>query len=69
MKHTLEVIFRKEQVIKMLSNEPFTDEEASLFIKKYKFDTIEEKYAFVKGMNEVLGWSEIFIPEFELLDK
>jgi hypothetical protein len=27
---------------------------------------MEEKLAFIKGLNEAVGWAEICIPEFEL---
>ncbi len=66
MKHTVRVVFGKEQVIKSYNNEPLTEEEKSLFIKEYEFDTLKEKHAFIKGLNEANGWVEFFIPELEL---
>lgn len=66
MKHTVKVIFGKEQVIKTYNDEQLTDEEISLYVKDYEFDTLEEKLAFVKGLNEAIGWVEFCIPELEL---
>lgn len=66
MKHTVKVIFGKEQVIKAYYGEPLTEEELQQNVKQYEFDTLEEKLAFIKGLNEAVGWVEICIPEFEL---
>jgi len=68
MKHTLKVIFGKEQVIKAYNNESFTDEELAINVKVYSFNTNEEKEAFVKGINETIGWTECCIPELELCE-
>ncbi len=35
-------------------------------VKQYEFDTIEELQAFIKGLNEAVGWLEIYIQETEL---
>lgn len=32
------------------------------FIKEYKFDSIQEKHAFIKGLNQAIGWIEICVP-------
>jgi hypothetical protein len=66
MKHTVKVVFGKEQVIKVYNNQPLTDEEQILFVKEYEFETLQEKLAFIKGMNEAIGWIEFCIPELEL---
>ena len=66
MKHTVKVIFGKEQVVKVYNNEPLTEEEQSLFVKEYEFETLQEKLAFIKGLNEANGWVEFCIPELEL---
>jgi hypothetical protein len=66
MKQTAKVIFGKEQVIKVYNDEPLTEEEQSLFVKVYEFDTLQEKLAFIKGLNEANGWVEFCIPELEL---
>ena len=69
MKHTVKVIFGKEQVIKVYNNEPLTDEEKSLFVKEYEFETLKEKLAFIKGLNEANGWLEFCIPDLELREE
>lgn len=66
MKYTLKVIFGKEQVAKAYKNEYFTEYELKNHIKIYDFDSISERKAFIKGINETLGWSECCLPEFEL---
>lgn len=68
MTHTLKIIFGKEQVLKAYNKESFTKEEEKLNIKEYKFESIEEKDAFIKGLNEAIGWTEFCIPELELCE-
>jgi|LakMenEpi03Aug12_release.lakeMendotaPanAssembly.Ray.scaffolds.fasta_scaffold1289118_2 hypothetical protein len=66
MKHTLHVIFGKEQVAKFYNNdESLTDEEISLYTKQYHFNTEAEKLAFIYGLHESNGWQEYCIPESE----
>lgn len=66
MKHSLKVIFGKEQVAKRHNNKPFTDEEIKLNLKEYQFNSDDEKQAFIKGLNEAIGWIEFCIPELEI---
>ena len=66
MKHTLKVIFGKEQVVKIYNNKPLADEENKLNVKEYQFNSEEEKQAFIKGLNESIGWMDFCIPEFEI---
>lgn len=65
MKHTVKIIFGKEQITKIYNNETFTDEELRINVKKYSFNSIEEKEAFINGINEAVGWMECFFTEFE----
>lgn len=66
MKYTLKVIFGKEQVGKFYGNINLTDEEIKLNVKEYQFNSIEEKYAFIKGLGEAIGWVDYCIPEIEM---
>jgi hypothetical protein len=66
MKHTLKVIFGKEQVVKIYNNTPLSDEEIKLNVKEYQFNSAEEKQAFIKGLNEAIGWVDLCIPELEI---
>jgi hypothetical protein len=66
MKHSVKVIFGKEQVIKVYNGELLNEEEQSLFVKEYEFDTLQEKMAFINGLNEAIGWVEFCIPEMDL---
>lgn len=68
MKHSVKVIFGKEQILKVYSNESLNEEEINTNVKNYEFNSIEEKNAFIKGLNEAVGWIDICIPEFELLE-
>lgn len=65
MKHTLRVIFGKEQIVKTYNNKALTDEEIKLNVKEYLFNSEEEKLAFIKGLNEAIGWVDFCIPELE----
>ena len=66
MKHSLKVIFGKEQVAKIYNNTPLSDEEIKLNVKEYQFNSSEEKQAFIKGLNEAIGWVDFCIPELEI---
>ena len=66
MKHTLKVIFGKEQVVKIYNNTPLSDEEIKLNVKEYQFNSAQEKQAFIKGLNEAIGWVDFCIPELEI---
>ncbi len=66
MKYKLKVIFGKEQVSKILNNEALSDEELNLNVKEYQFETEIEKQAFIRGLNEAVGWTEFCIPELEI---
>ena len=61
MKHTIKIIFGKEQVNKFLTDVPFTEEEKSINEKEYHFETQLELDAFLKGVNETIGWLECYI--------
>lgn len=66
MKYTLKVVFGKEQISKIYNNEPFSQEELDNNIKEYSFNSIEEKDAFIKGINEAVGWTECYIYNLDL---
>ncbi|MCU0360058.1 MAG: hypothetical protein MUF75_04960 [Bacteroidia bacterium] len=66
MKHTIKIVFGKEQVLKLHSSQPLTKEEKLLNVKEYTFNSLKEKDAFINGINEGLGWMEICIPELEI---
>lgn len=68
MRHSLKVIFGKEQVLKAYNDYPLNEEELKYNVKFYDFDTIEEKKAFIKGLNESKGWNEFCIPELEIIE-
>jgi hypothetical protein len=63
MKHSIKIIFGKEQVNKFLSDVPLTKEEKSINEKEYHFKTQLELDAFLKGVNETVGWLECYIVE------
>lgn len=63
MKHSIKIIFGKEQINKFLSDIPFSAEAESLNEKEYNFETVDELNAFVKGVNETVGWLECYIVE------
>ncbi|MCC7521235.1 MAG: hypothetical protein IT220_06335 [Flavobacteriaceae bacterium] len=61
MKYTVTIIFGKEQVSKIFNSENLTNEELKLNKKVYSFDTLIEKEAFIKGIEESIGWSECYV--------
>jgi hypothetical protein len=63
MIHSIKIIFGKEQVNKFLSDVPFSKEEKSINEKEYHFETQLELDAFLKGVNETVGWLECYIVE------
>ncbi len=66
MKHSLKVIFGKEQVLKFFNNESLTAEEIELNTKEYQFNTVEEKIAFMNGLHAAIGWVEFCMPEMQI---
>lgn len=69
MRHKLKVVFGKEQVNKVYSNVPLNSAECNLNIREYYFDTIEEKNAFCKGLDEAIGWLEYCLPDYMFEEK
>ena len=69
MKYLAEIIFGKDQVRKFHNNEPLDDFEKIINLKKYNFESREERNAFYKGIGEAMGWLEFeVIKEFEEKD-
>ena len=69
MKYLAEIIFRKDQVIKFHNNQPLNDFEKIINLKKYNFESREERNAFYKGIGEAIGWLDFnVIKEFEERD-
>ena len=68
MNYKIRIIFGKEQVIKAYNNLPLSAEELDKTVKEYTFNTLEEKEAFIKGINEAIGWTDCCIPELELCE-
>ncbi len=63
MKHKVKIIFGKEQVNKFLSDVPFSIDEKTINEKEFSFETKSELDAFIKGVNETIGWLECYIVE------
>ncbi len=65
MSHSIKIVFGKEQVSKFLSNIPLSKEEKNINEKEYSFENKRELNAFVKGINETIGWMDCYIIENE----
>jgi hypothetical protein len=66
MSYHTKIIFGKDEVRKYHNNEAFTDDEKSINLKNYTFETRAERNAFYKGIDEAMGWLEYeVINEFE----
>jgi len=58
MSYTVEIIFGKEQVIKLRQGNILSDYENLINRKRYEFETLSERNAFYKGLSEAEGWLE-----------
>lgn len=67
MKHSLSIVFGKEQVLKVYNNETLSNEEIKLYVKDFQFNSLQEKLAFMDGLNAGHGWVDFCIPEIESL--
>lgn len=59
------VIFGTEQVNKIHNGFLLTNEEKKLFQKEYNFNSVDEELAFIKGIEEAVGWNECYVLENE----
>lgn len=66
MKEKLKIVFGSNAVRKLYVNKQFTNEELEINIKEYEFDSKIEKRAFIRGIEETIGWNEYCIPELEI---
>jgi hypothetical protein len=62
----LKIVFGKEQVLKLYTNQELSEREISENVRYYDFSTEMEKIAFIKGIEESLGWNAYCIPDFEI---
>ena len=58
MKYSIKIIFGKEQVDKYLSEISLDEDEKEIHEKEYFFETKAELEAFIKGLDEAVGWTE-----------
>lgn len=66
MSYHTKIIFGKEQIRKYHNNENLTDLEKTINIKKFLFETREERNAFYNGISSAVGRFEFeVISEFE----
>ncbi|MBR9833272.1 hypothetical protein GYB57_14100 [bacterium] len=63
---TLKVVYGAEQVQKLYANQKLSQTELRENVKTYQFESIKEKNAFIKGMEEALGWNNYCIPATEI---
>lgn len=60
---TIQIVFGSEAVNKMIHNQPLSEEEKTVNQKTYTFKTEEEKLAFMKGIEQGIGWQTAFMVE------
>lgn len=68
MKEKLKIVFGSSAVRKLYANRSLTNKELEENIKEYEFDSKIEKRAFIRGIEETIGWNEYCIPELEIED-
>lgn len=66
MKHTIRIIFGKEDVDNYLRDGDFTQTLEGVHIKEFYFETESEKMAFCKGIDEAIGWLEYCIVDNQM---
>jgi hypothetical protein len=65
MKHSVKIIFGKEQVNKFILDTPFSKEEKDINEKIFYFKSKGELNAFIKGVDITVGWSEAYTAEIK----
>jgi len=60
---TLTITYGKEQVIKKHNGQKLTTDEEAQFVKTYSFENDKETKAFTMGIEEAVGWQEVYIEE------
>ena len=60
MKYMVSYILGKEQINKYLQDIELSDVEKSINVKTYSFNSKTELLAFEKGMQEAVGWTEVY---------
>ncbi|MDY0015666.1 MAG: hypothetical protein RBS13_05600 [Bacteroidales bacterium] len=53
------LLFGKEEINVFLEKDELSNEMKFINLKIYYFDTEIEKNAFLKGINEAVGWQEV----------
>ena len=56
----LALLFGKEEINYYLFNNILTTDMRSLNLKVYTFDSKIERLAFMKGIDEGIGWQEVY---------
>jgi hypothetical protein len=57
----IQIVFGSEAVCKMIHKQPLTEEEKNVHQKTYTFATMAEQVAFVKGIEEAVGWQQAYV--------
>jgi hypothetical protein len=65
MKHSVKIIFGKEQVNKFILDTPLSKEEKDINEKIFYFKSKGELNAFIKGVDITVGWSEVYSAEIK----
>ena len=59
----IKLLFGKEEVNYYLNNNKLTNEIETINVKTYEFKTEKEYKAFMRGINEGIGWQEALVIE------
>jgi hypothetical protein len=60
---SITITYGKEQASKMHNGQKLSAAEEAQFVKSYNFKTEKEAQAFIKGVEEAVGWQEVYIEE------
>ena len=55
----ISLLFGKQEIDYYLQNDHLTSEMVKINLKKYSFETKDQCDAFIKGVEEGIGWQEV----------
>jgi hypothetical protein len=67
MPYNLKILLGKNEIQKYHSDIALTITEKEINLKQYSFDYRLERDAFLKGINEAVGWTEYFLTESNMI--
>ncbi len=67
MSYSIQLLFGKNEINKYHLDIALTVAEKEINLKRYSFEHRLERDAFLKGVNEAIGWTEYFLTESNVI--